>query len=318
MPKPPQRPLRIGDAPQPPRAIRRLAMHVTPEPGEWLQTAISRWAFDVYKCSRRDFLETIGMGALHPIEIQGLGVALRPETADTISAATGIPFARLYAMTQSMRDHATWSTFAEHMRDGDTFPYRERDLGNDPLFREVIHKWCPDCLKERPGVHEMIWRHPWLHICLKHPRILASKCSGCGEHPRIPLGRTAQEWDPNTCPNMVLGARCAEPFHQAVSPPVDEHGILYAAQVRIIALTRCHDPQQRERLYDLAYRIRTVQEKDDEALADLTGLDTSVVRNLQPRRLDAGHYLEHLETFTVLAAAAFVMQTKSEALRSLG
>ncbi|QSB23684.1 TniQ family protein [Curtobacterium sp. 24E2] len=174
MPKSLQPPRSIGDAPQSPRAVRRLAKPLTPEPGEWLQTAISRWSYDIYKCSRRDLLEALGLGALHPTEIHGLGVGLRPETAETISAASDIPFVQLYAMTQSMRDRATWATFKDIVRDGHV-PFEERGLDNDPLHREVIHKWCPDCLHEQPGVHAMMWRHPWMHICLKHSRSWAAE-----------------------------------------------------------------------------------------------------------------------------------------------
>ncbi|GGL08596.1 hypothetical protein JOE58_002528 [Curtobacterium luteum] len=230
MPNPTQRPLRIGDAPQPPRTVRRLAKPLTPAPGEWLQTAISRWAFDEYECSRRNLLDALGVSNLHPIEIQGLGVALRPETAETISAASGIPFLRLYAMTQSMRDRATWDEFKYVLREGYAFPFRERDLIDVPLFREVVHKWCPDCLRERPGVHEMMWRHPWLHICLKHARVLATTCSACGEQPRIPLGRTVQDWDPRLCPNRVHGAQCAELLSRAKSSHIEVGGLLYVTQ----------------------------------------------------------------------------------------
>lgn len=236
MPNPRQRPLQIGDAPQPPRTVRRLAQPLTPAPGEWLQTAISRWAFDVYKCSRRDLLEALGVSTLHEVEIRGLGVALRPETAETISAASGIPFVQLYAMTQSMRDRATWDEFTYVLREGHAFPFRERDLIHVPLFREVVHKWCPDCMLERPGVHEMMWRHSWLHICLQHSRVLATTCSACGEQPRIPLGRTVQAWDPRTCPNRVQGVQCAELLSRAESSRIENLGVLYATQVQMIAL----------------------------------------------------------------------------------
>jgi hypothetical protein len=303
MPITTQRPIRVGDAPQPPRTVRRLAKPLTPAPGEWLQTAISRWAFDVYKCSRRDLLEALGVGTLHPVEIRGLGVALRPETAATISAASGIPFVQLYAMTQSMRDRATWDEFTYVLRERQAFPFRERDLIHVPLFREVIHKWCPDCLHERPGVHDMMWRHPWLHICLKHSRVLATTCPACGEQLRIPLGRTVHDWDPRTCPNRVQGVRCAEPLSRAESSRIDDAGMLYATQVRIIALARSQASRERSRLYDLSYRIPQVQELSDKTIAALTGLDENAVQRLMPRRLERGGYVRHLETFSVLAAA---------------
>lgn len=306
---PTQRPLSVGDAPQPPRTVRRLAKPLTSEPGEWLQTAISRWAFDVYKCSRRDLLEALGVITLHPDEIRGLGVALRPETAETISAASGIPFVQLYAMTQSMRDRATWDEFTCVLRERYAFPFRERDLISVPLFREVVHKWCPDCLHERPGVHEMMWRHPWLHICLKHSRVLATTCSACGEQPRIPLGRTVQDWDPRTCPNRVQGVQCAELLSRAGSSRIDNRGVLFATQVRIIALARSQNPRERSRLYDLAHRIPQVQELSDKTIAALTGLDENLVERLVPRRLEKGDYVGHLETFSVLAAAAYNLQT---------
>ena len=311
-------PLHIGDAPQPPRSVRQLAMQMTPEPGEWLQTAISRWAFNTYKCSRRDLLEAMGLGTLHPVEIRGLGVALRPETADTISAATGISFVAVYAMTQSMRDRCTWSTFAEEMSRGVWFPYRERDLDSDPLYREITHKWCPDCLADRPGVHEMLWRHPWMHLCFTHARVLATICAKCGKPPRIPVGSTAQMWDPNTCPN-VDGASandpCSEPFHQTPSPRVDERGPLYAAQARIMAMARSEDPLQRRQLYELARVMEEVQDFDDDALAALASVDIATVRNLQPRRLERGHFVQYPKTFTVLAAAAY-SQTRNAELSS--
>ncbi|ROR36636.1 TniQ protein [Curtobacterium sp. JUb34] len=308
MPEATQPQHRIGDAPRPPRTVRRLATPLTPEPGEWLQTALSRWAFDVYKCSRRDLLEALGMGTLHSTEIHGLGVALRPETAETISAASGIPFVQLYAMTQSMRDRATWASFTDIVRDG-YVPFEERGLDSDPLYREVIHKWCPDCLHELPGVHLMMWRHPWMHICLKHSRVLATSCSACGEQPRIPLGRTVQEWDPRTCPNRIQGVECAELLSQAESSRVKDDGILYAAQVRMLALARSNDPHHRRRMYDLAHRIEEVQELSNETIASLTGLDVNTIRRLAPRHLEKGDYVRHLETFTVLASAAYILES---------
>ncbi|UBQ02548.1 hypothetical protein [Curtobacterium sp. TXMA1] len=62
--------------------------------------------------------------------------------------------------------------------------------------------------------------------------------------------------------------------------------------MRILALARSNDPQQRRRLFDLAHRVQEVQELSNDTIASLTDLEANTIGRLAPRHLENGDY-EH-------------------------
>lgn len=45
---------------------------------------------------------------------------------------------------------------------------------------------CPPCLVERPGAHQLLWRHALVAVCLRHERTLISHCPHCDRTPYRP------------------------------------------------------------------------------------------------------------------------------------
>lgn len=45
---------------------------------------------------------------------------------------------------------------------------------------------CPVCLIERPGAHQLIWRHALVPVCLRHEVTLVSHCPRCDRVPYLP------------------------------------------------------------------------------------------------------------------------------------
>lgn len=45
---------------------------------------------------------------------------------------------------------------------------------------------CPQCLVERPGAHQLLWRHALVAVCLRHERTLVSHCPQCDRTPYRP------------------------------------------------------------------------------------------------------------------------------------
>lgn len=55
----------------------------------------------------------------------------------------------------------------------------ERTLATREWFYLHGSNVCPGCLRERAGAYRMRWKLPWSFGCLRHGRMLLSRCSAC-------------------------------------------------------------------------------------------------------------------------------------------
>lgn len=176
------------------KAPARLGAPVHLEPGEWLHSAISRWAWETFGVSRGALLDSLGLANASLPAINAIGTRLEPAIAANITCATGIPEPRLREATMERLDGALlWLTVIGY---GKVAP----KVAKGALWSwQAGTRYCPDCLHDRPGVFHLTWRSPWLFACVRHHRLLHDSCSACQGALVEMRGRNYDLFDPSTC-----------------------------------------------------------------------------------------------------------------------
>ncbi|MFF9564351.1 TniQ family protein [Leifsonia sp. NPDC014704] len=171
-----------------------LALHA----GEWLHTAISRWAFDIFGVSRAALLHAFGLDPIYTRAINMMGNRLSAMLAASIEAATGIPAQRLREATMEHLDGSLlWLAMDGQER-------KSSRIAKGALWSwQAGTRYCPDCLREQPGVFQLTWRSPWIFACLKHQRLLHDTCSACHQELSELRGRNSDRFDINTCRSNI-------------------------------------------------------------------------------------------------------------------
>lgn len=144
---------------------RQLASLPAIHDGDSLSGAVGRLA-TLYRLGRPEILAALrwpvpphgALAHLPRLDIEDLGSA-----TSAIASSLGISSQRL-----------------DRMRLPDPAPPREAWIyrGASPV--------CPQCLLERPGAHQLLWRHALVPICLRHERTLVSHCPRCDRTPYSP------------------------------------------------------------------------------------------------------------------------------------
>ncbi|GAA4265987.1 hypothetical protein GCM10022256_15990 [Frondihabitans peucedani] len=78
-------------------------------------------------------------------------------------------------------------------------------------------RYCPECLREKPGVFLAVWRLSWVFVCSRHRLILRDTCPACGR-PIEDLDITDDAIiDPNRCRSLDEDATDGWPCNQLLS-----------------------------------------------------------------------------------------------------
>ncbi|TFD07530.1 TniQ family protein [Cryobacterium sp. TMT1-66-1] len=172
----------------------RLGVPVDLYPGEWLHSAISRWAWQTFAVSRAALFNAFGLAEVPHSAITALGTRLLPEIAANISYSTGITERRLRGATMESLDEKLL-----------TLNGRGEGQLSGTVSRCGTWSWqagtryCPDCLHDHPGVFQLRWRSPWAFACTTHRRILLDACPWCQGEVVEMRGRNTDLFDPSTC-----------------------------------------------------------------------------------------------------------------------
>ena len=196
--------MRSPDSSRPATEQRVLPVRPDTYTDEWLQSALSRWAWSLFGCSRRALLGKMGLADVPLAQIVELGTAINDDLAVTLSAATDISVPRLRAMTMSRFDGSLLMVAS-------AVPGHVKKIVDGGWTRRSGTRFCSSCLEERPGVFEMSWRLTWSYLCLRHLQLLDDNCPNCHQPPRDQTGRHATPHDPARCfvPTDALGqSRC--------------------------------------------------------------------------------------------------------------
>lgn len=171
----------------------RLGAPLALREGEWLHSAISRWAWD-FGVSRAALLDAFGLADIPPSAITALGTRLLPEHAANISYATGIPEQRLRDSTME-----TLAGSLVRMLRRVNGQYVSTISKQGPWSWQAGTRYCPDCVRADPGVFKVLWRSPWAFACTTHRRVLLDGCPSCHGAIVEMRGRNTDPFDPSTC-----------------------------------------------------------------------------------------------------------------------
>ncbi|MGW4371943.1 TniQ family protein [Nocardia takedensis] len=175
-------------------STRTFPIRVPPLPGEaidsWLEALAAR-----HHASWRDLLDAVGLA--QPRSTVSSWIA-RPTATETAALATA---------TATACDTIAASTLAR---------YHGIALRIEPLSRTLDKtfpwspcswsRFCPHCLAETSGRWQLRWRLGWSFACLRHHRLLADTCTGCGlRQRRLPLSAGVVP-APGRCASPVPGS----------------------------------------------------------------------------------------------------------------
>lgn len=290
--------------------VRPLA--VTPElrEDEWLQTAISRWAFSVFHCTRQDLFRYLQLDRYPPKALGTLGARPTEELVSSLALATGIPAERLNEATL----HGLDGKAIRFAADSDTI------LTSAGWVRRTGSRYCTECLREHPGVFLRRWRLTWAFVCTRHGRILEDVCPGCNKPPTDVTGSTREMWNPNTCRNNLSGLSgnrvCGTDLtidRECMPVPIDSP--ISAAQ-KFIDRTIDEDPDAMNVLRTLGGVVSALRAIGDvDAVCSLAAVETSGVLGLIEPELRVGSSApKDAYALAVLTTAAVRVMTDPEAL----
>jgi AraC-like DNA-binding protein len=200
---------------------RTLPIHLPPLPGEGIDSWLEAFAHRLH-VPLTHLLPQLGLpGGTHPAARQSdpptqWTTLLRPHQAQSVATACGTTEAAVHAMTLAhydgralLLDHATGQV------------NRRRLWG-----RATGSRFCPDCLRENHGRWPLAWRLGWIYACVRHRRLLADACPGCGSPQRMRPHHRRGIPLPGRCANRRPGPwnvrdqhhRCDYPLQQTPVP----------------------------------------------------------------------------------------------------
>jgi hypothetical protein len=163
------------------RTVKRsLPMRVAPIPGEALESWLAALAVRM-DATWGELLDAVlptgadGMAAIHRGGV--LTTGLTDEERQTISAATGLGAADLDSMTLTGSYGAPLITTD-----------RRTGRARTPWGLVYRQRYCPLCMKARPGRRKLEWLLPWTFACVQHRCFLADSCPQCTQQ------QSASDW----------------------------------------------------------------------------------------------------------------------------
>ena len=262
----------------------QLAIRPRLHPGEWLQSAISRWAWDIFGVSRGTLLDAFELGPLSEHEIRQIGHSPADDVLHNIGYALSVDPHLLAAMTmEAFNVHGP-----EIARPG------APSITSTYLWaRRSGTRFCPDCLREHAGVFRKTWRLTWVFACLQHQRLLLDACPQCLLPIPEPTGRSRFLWNPNHCranigcglPVTPCGADLTDEVEEARLPPMSLPLITQAHILDVIANGDSGEATFHN-LRGTAGALRAAQAH--ELVAEISGLNPDELRGLLEPEKHAG------------------------------
>ncbi len=292
------------------RAPRPLS--VTPDlyPDEWLQTAVSRWAYTIFGCTRQDLFRYLRMNRYPAAVVTGLGLRPGDEVLTTMSLGTGVP-------VQALQSAALDGLDGKAIRFAAQSDHILTDAG---WVRRAGTRYCAACLRERPGVYLRTWRLAWSFVCTRHGHVLEDVCPGCDKPPTDVTGSTREMWNPVTCRNRldrpggyrICGTDLTDD-HDVIALAPDSPVI--AAQ-RFVDVTIADDPDAIGVLRTLVGIVSALRAIGDvQSVCDLAGVDKDGLLGLiEPEERVGASAPKDAYALAVLTAAAVRLMTEPEAL----
>lgn len=243
----------------------RLSIDVDPIPGEWLPSLINRVANYL---GQPPSAVTRWCGLTRPSAYRAhrLGNTLPDGARMLIAEALGWDPAHL--------DDSTMDSFRDvvfnHRADGN--PSQSKDW-----TRGAGTRYCPECLRENPGVFFAHWRLWWSFVCLKHSLVLRDTCSQC-QKPLIESKVIDPERsDPTTCRNSLDDRPlCGLPFEDNwMEEPLPADSRILQAQQTV------EDVWRPSRNWDLT-RVFREDTKHTDYFQTLRGAGTALLRLNEP------------------------------------
>jgi len=275
-----------------------LAIRPRLHPGEWLQSAISRWAWDIFGVSRGTLLDAFGLESLSEHEIRQIGHSPADDVLLNIGDALSIAPHTLAAMTME--------AFNEHGPEiaGPGTP----SITSTYLWaRRSGTRFCPECLREHAGVFRKTWRLTWVFACLRHERLLLDACPQCLLPIPEPTGRSRFLWNPNHCRANIGGGLPVTPCGADLTDEVEEprlppKSLPLLTQAHILQVIANGDDGEAtfHTLRGIAGALRAAQAH--ELIAELSGLNADELRGLLEPEKHAGT----TPPFGAYAAAALI------------
>lgn len=298
--------------PKPRRLGRPEALSVQPHVyrGEWLQSAISRWAWSIFGVSRGALLDSFGLSELPENEIRQLGNSPNDDVLNNIALSIHLPVKTLYAMTMEGASH-----YRVDVPRSDAPTIATRYL----WARNRGTRYCPDCLRERPGVFPAEWRLTWTFVCLRHERILLDACPECLLPIHEMTGRTRYVWNPNQCRANIGGGLPITPCYADLARPWQEPALpqnsfvlLTQAKIRQVISRGSHSDEFFHMLRGNAAALRASGET--ELIARFSGLPADeLVGLIEPeQRVGSTPPSNAYGTAALVTAALMLAVTKDE------
>lgn len=261
-----------------------LAIRPRLHPGEWLQSAISRWAWDIFGVSRGTLLDAFGLESLSEREIRQIGHSPADDILHNIGYALSINPHLLTAMTmEAFDEHGP-----EIARSG------APSITSTYLWaRRSGTRFCPECLREHAGVFRKNWRLTWVFACLRHERLLLDACPQC----LLPIpeltGRSRFLWNPNHCRANIGGGLPVTPCGADLTVEIEEprlppRSLPLITQAHILNVIANGDNGEAffHTLRGTAGALRAAQAH--ELVAEISGLEADELRGLLEPEKHAG------------------------------
>ena len=257
------------------QATSRLAIDVEQVPGEWFPSILNRVAafLDQPPAAVSTWCHLRAHSRGKP---EVLGKSLNDEARTSFAAALGWePEVLIGSAMDSFRE-----VVYNHRAEGKPSQSKMWTRGSGT-------RYCPECLREKPGVFYAHWRLSWSFVCLTHSLVLRDTCSACGQTPYESRIQDRMVSDPSRCRNRIEGSGelCGKPFEDNwAEEPLSADSRLLVAQR---AITKRWRPVEDNYLRGVFYASREPTEyfftlrgagialmaaDDDGLLSDLAGV----------------------------------------------
>lgn len=175
--------------------VLALPLRVAPIEGEAWPAYLERTA-DEYRCHPATLVEPISHRWANRLRRGRTactsGISITLPVAEAVARRLNLSTPQVLAMQMSSHQGLTLNLDEQEtaLFDPVIGTANARDVGNvgwmaHPKWR----RWCPCCDRERPDVDLLIWRYPWVTVCLQHNALLRPCAKGQTE------SATPSEWE---------------------------------------------------------------------------------------------------------------------------
>lgn len=164
-------------------SVKPLALRITPVEGEAWPAYLERTAGE-YQCHPATLIEPVSRRWANRLRRGGptactSGISMTVPVAEATAQRLNLSRTEVLAMQMSAHQGVTLSLDEEDtaLFDPVVGTARAPDVGHVGwMAHPRRRRWCPLCDRERPDVDLLIWRYPWITVCLQH-RVLLSPCN---------------------------------------------------------------------------------------------------------------------------------------------